>query len=76
MRTKKGIFRITILFLCPYFPHHGEETQTLKHLRSNTVLWDSGEKEVERHEQSIFKFKETVAKWGISLQKVKPEVDK
>ena len=37
MSTKKGVFSesLAISFSCPYFPHHGEETQALQPLQSN-----------------------------------------
>ena len=78
MSTKKGVFSESpsLSFSCPYFPHHGEETQALQPLPSNTVLRDMGEKKVERPEEGILKSVknqvETVAKRTINLQKFKP----
>lgn len=76
--TKKGVFSESpsLSFACPSFPHHGEETQALQPLPSNTVLRDTGEKKGETPEEGIFKpvknQAETVAKRTIHLQKCKP----
>ena len=79
MSTKKGVFSesLSISFSCPYFPHHGEQTQILQPLQAHTVLWDRGEKKAETPEQGIFKpvknEVETVAKCSINLQNFKPD---
>ena len=78
--TKKGVFSesLSTSFSCPYFPHHGKETQTLQPLQPNTVLRvGQGEKKVDRSEEGIFNSVksqvETGAKRGINLQKFKPD---